>query len=105
MNNFFSKYQCGFREGFNAELFLATMIGNWCSSFSKSDYAAAPLTDLLKAPDYTDHEILIAKLNAQSFDSSYLNFLYSFLKDRKHNFLEGLFFIFPPFPKCTIPRA
>ena len=66
------------------------MIAKWCSSFSKSGYAAAPLTDLLKALDYTDHEILIAKLNAHSFDNLYLNFLYYYLKVRKHDFLEGL---------------
>ena len=45
--------------------------------------AAAVVTDLSKAFDCIDHELLIAKLNAYGFDNSSLTFIYSFLSGRK----------------------
>ena len=48
-----------------------------------SGQAAALLTDLSKAFDCTDHELLIAKLYAYGFDKNFLYFINSYLKGRK----------------------
>ena len=45
--------------------------------------AGALLTDLSKAFDCIDHELLIAKLHAYGFDTDELKFVYSYLKRRK----------------------
>ena len=45
--------------------------------------AGALLTDLSKAFDCIDYELLIAKLYAYGFDKSYLYFINSYLKGRK----------------------
>ena len=82
-NNFFSKYQCGFRKGFNAQHCLILMIEKWCQSLDSGEQAAAVSTDLSKAFDCIDHELLIAKLNAYRFDNSSLTFIYSYLSERK----------------------
>ena len=82
-NNFFSKYQCGFRKGFNAQHCLILMIEKWCQSLDSGGQAAAVSTDLSKAFDCIDHELLIAKLNAYRFDNSSLTFIYSYLSERK----------------------
>ena len=42
-----------------------------------------PLSDLSKAFDCINHELLIAKLHAYGFDNDALKFIYSYLKGRK----------------------
>ena len=59
-----SKFQCGFQKGFNAKHCLNTMIEKWVWSVDGGDQAEALLTDLSKAFDCIDHELLIAKLYA-----------------------------------------
>ena len=45
----FSKFQCGFQKGFNAQHCLSTMIEKWRRSVDGSGQAGALLTDLSKA--------------------------------------------------------
>ena len=59
------------------------MIEKWCQSLDSGGQAAAVSTDLSKAFDCIDHELLIAKLNAYRFDNSSLTFIYSYLSERK----------------------
>ena len=83
LKQIFSKYQCGFRKGFSAQHCLIAMIEKWRQSLDFGGQAAAVLTDLSKAFDCIDHELLIAKLNAYGFDNSSLTFIYSYLSERK----------------------
>ena len=83
LNKIFSKYQCGFRKGFSAQHCLIAMIEKWRQSLNSDRQAAAVLTDLSKAFDCIDHELLIAKLNAYGFDNSSLTFIYSYFSERK----------------------
>ena len=48
-------------------------------------HAGALLTYLSKTFDSVDHELLIAKLHAYSFETDALKFIYSYLKGRKQN--------------------
>ena len=59
------------------------MIEKWRQSLDSGGQAAAVLTDLSKAFDCIDHELLISKLNAYGFDNSSLTFIYSYLSGRK----------------------
>ena len=77
LNNYFSKYQCGFRKGFSAHQCLIAMIEKWRQSLDSGGQVAEVLTDLSKAFDCIDHELLIARLNTCRFDNSSLNFIYS----------------------------
>ena len=45
--------------------------------------AGAILTDLSKAFDCLNHDLLVAKLEAYGFGKSALKFIYDYLKDRK----------------------
>ena len=83
LNKFFSKYQCGFRKGFSAQHCLIAMIEKWRQSLDSGGQATAVLTNLSKAFDCTDHELLIAKLNAYGFYDSSLTFIYLYLSERK----------------------
>ena len=57
-----SKYQCGFRKGFNSQHCLATMLEKWRETIDKGDCFGALLTDLSKAFDCILHDLLIAKI-------------------------------------------
>ena len=62
--NILSKYQCGFRKGFSTQRCLLAMLEKWKRSVDNGKAFGALLTDLSKAFDCLDHELLIAKLNA-----------------------------------------
>ena len=53
----------------------------WCQCLDSGGLAAAVLTDLWKAFDCIDHELLIAKLNACRFSNASLTLIYSYLSD------------------------
>ena len=78
-----SKYQCGFRKGFNSQHCLATILEKWRESIDRSGCFRALLTDLSKAFDLVLHDLLIEKLHAYGVDMKSLRFLYSYLNDRK----------------------
>ena len=68
---------------------------------------AAVLTDLSKAFDYINHELLIAKLNAYGFDSPSLKFISAYLNFRKQKTKVGSTFsdylnILFGVPQCSI---
>ena len=82
MNDFLSAYMCGFRKGYNTQHALLFMLVTWKKALDKNKNAAALLTDLSKAFDCLNHELLIAKLDAYGFSHSAIKFIYSYLKGR-----------------------
>ena len=81
--NIFSKYQCGFRKGFSTQQCLLAMLEKWKRSVDNSKMFGALLTDLSKAFDCLDHELLIAKLNAYGFSLTALKLVHNYLSNRK----------------------
>ena len=63
----FNKQQCGFRKGYNTQQCLLKMLEKCKRSVDEGKVFGALLTDLYKAFDCLDHELLIAKLNAYGF--------------------------------------
>ena len=82
-DNLFSKYQCGFRQGFSAQYCLIAMIEKWKKSADKGKTFAALLTDLSKAFDCLLHDLIIAKLNAYGLNLSSSRLIHSYLSHRK----------------------
>ena len=56
LNQIFSKYQCGFKKGYNAQNCLMAKMEKWRKFLAIGGHAGALLTDLYKAFDYKDHE-------------------------------------------------
>ena len=79
----FSKFQCGFRKGFNTQHCLLAMVEKWRKTLDGGGETGAVLTDLSKAFDCIDHNLLIAKLNAYGFEKQSINFIYSYLTKPK----------------------
>ena len=78
-----SKFQCGFQKGFNAQYCLLAMIEKWHKTLDKGGETGVVLTDLSKAFDCIDHNLLIAKLDAYGFEKQSIDFLHSYLTKRK----------------------
>ena len=77
-NNIFSKYQCGFRKSFGTQQRLLTMLEKGKKSDNGKAFGTF-LTDLSKAFDCLDHELLIAKLNAYGFNLPALTLIHDYL--------------------------
>ena len=83
IDTYLSPYLFGFRKGYSTQYCLTVMIDKWQKALDDGKIAGALLTDLSKAFDCLNHELLIAKLEAYGFDNSSLNYIYSYLSDRK----------------------
>ena len=80
---FHSPYIFGYRKGHSAEQCLLKMLEIWIKPADEKRFAGAILTDLSKAFDCLNHDLLLAKLNAYRFDLAALQFTCSYLKERK----------------------
>ena len=83
IQKYFSPSLCGFRKGYNTQHCLAVLIESWKKAIDNNKKAGAILTDLSKAFDSLNHELLLAKLDAYGFGEPSLNFIYSYLTDRR----------------------
>ena len=89
---YLSSYLCGFREGYSTQYCLIIMLERWKEALDNRKIAGALLTDLSKAFDCLNHELLIAKLEAYGFHHSALTYIFSYLSDRKQRTKVNNFF-------------
>ena len=83
IDKYLSPFLCGFRKGYSTQYCLTLMLERWKKAIDSGKLAGGLLTDLSKAFDCINHELLIAKLEAYGFDLESLNFIYSYLSNRK----------------------
>ena len=79
-----SPYLSAFRKGYNTQHCLLLMIEKWKNALDNKKHAGAILTDLSKAFDCINHELLIAKLEAYGFGKNALKFIHSYITGRIH---------------------
>ena len=94
VEQYLSPYLCGFRKEYSTQYCLIIMLERWKKALDNRKIAGALLTDLSKAFDCLNHELLIAKLEAYGFHHSALTYIFSYLSDRKqhtkfNNFLSS----------------
>ena len=83
IDGFLSPYTFGYRKGHSAEQCLTVMLEQWKKALDKKGTAGAILTDLSKAFDCLNHNLLLAKLDAYGFHKEAIEFIRTYLKDRK----------------------
>ena len=83
INKYLSPYLCGFRKGYSTQHCLTVMLERWKKALDNGKIAGALLTDLSKAFDCLNHELLIAKLEAYGLGHRSLTYILSYLSDRK----------------------
>ena len=79
----FSKYQYGFRKGYSPQQCLLASVEKWKATVGKGKVFGAFLTDLSKAFDCLNNELLIAKLNAYGITLPALKLVHDYFSDRK----------------------
>ena len=79
-----SKTQYGFRKNMGTENALLNYIDFLQKELNDKKYAISVFIDLSKAFDVIDHKILSMKLEYYGFRGKFLDFLLSFIKDRKY---------------------
>ena len=84
-NEFLSDLISAYRRGYGTNHVLIRLIENWKTKLDKNLFIGAVLMDLSKAFDCIPHDLLIAKLHAYGLSFDTVNFLNSYLKDRKQN--------------------
>ena len=73
LRNFFSKFQCGFRQGISEQYCFLAMIEKWKKCVDKGKTSGALLRDLSKVFDCLPQDLIIAKLYAYGFSLSASN--------------------------------
>ena len=82
MENYLSPYLFGFRKAHSTEQCLNTMLENWKKALDCNKKVGAVLTDLSKAFDCLNHDLLIAKFEAYGFNIEALTFTQDYLSNR-----------------------
>ena len=79
----FNKQQCRFLKGYNTQQCLLKMLEKWEWSVNGGKVFGTLLTDLSKAFDCLDYELLIEKLNAYGFSLAALRLINDYLSIRR----------------------
>ena len=81
--NSFSKYQCGFRKGLNAQHCLIKLIEKWRECLDQGLEFGALLIDFSKDFDCLPHYLVTAKSNSYGVDISALRLIFDYFTNRK----------------------
>ena len=82
IDEFLSPFLCGYRQGFNTQYALLSLIEKWKNTLDNKSYTGVVLMDLSKAFETINHELLIAKLHAYGFSKQALKILFSYMSDQ-----------------------
>ena len=83
MRDKLSKQLTRFRKNNRTQHYLSCILEIWKKGLDKGGYICAIITDLSKAFDISNHNLLIANLGTNGFEKEALRYMKSFLTNRK----------------------
>ena len=104
-NNILYNYQSGFRKNHSTDLCLSFLYDKILKGFDKVLFTGMILTDLQKAFDTINHEILLGKLQAIAFSEKTVAWLKWFLSDRAFKVNINNHFSELSKISCGVPQA
>ena len=83
VDKFLLPHLFGYRKNHSTEQCLTIMIEVWKKALDNQNSAGDVLTGLSKTFDCQNHDLLIAKLDAYTFEKNAINFIHDYIKERK----------------------
>ena len=83
LENFLLMQQCSFREGHSTRHCILALLGKWKCAFDTGKVFGTLLTDMSKAFDCLDHELVITKPNAHGSSLPALKLIHNNFSSRK----------------------
>ena len=77
------KSQSGFRKNHSCSTALFSLLDKWLKNIDKREITGTVFFDLRKAFDVVDHEILLKKLKSHKFDDRTMDWMKSYLTNRR----------------------
>ena len=104
-HNFLNQFQSGFRPGYSTETQLAALVYQITDAMDKGKKVRAVFLDISKAFDRVSHKGLIQKLNSLGIKGRLLDWLTSYLTNRRQRVvIDGVFS--PWFPvRAGVPQG
>ena len=85
MQDKLSKHVTGFRKSHGTRYSLITMLEKWKSVLGKGENIGVLFTDLSKAFNTINHDLLLAKLKAYGFSINAVDLMCSYLKNQRQS--------------------
>ena len=92
MENKFSKYFTDFRKNLSTQNSLLRLVESWKAKLSNGSKVGVAILDLSKAFDSLNHDLLLAKLEANGLDNNSVSFMRSYLKNSRQRSKINIFF-------------
>ena len=83
MNEYASNYISAYRANYSTQHVLIRLLEEWREHLDNDEKVGAVLMDLSKAFNCIPHNLLIAKLDAYGFGRDIVEYVYSYLENRK----------------------
>ena len=99
------KSQSGFRKHHSCKTALINLVDKWLKHIDNGEVVGAIFFDLRKAFDVVDHELLLAKLSIYKFSQSSLDWMKSYLTNRKQCITERNFSSHMQTVKSGVPQG
>ena len=99
------KSQSGFRKHHSCNTALISLVDKWLKHIDNGEVVGAIFYDLRKAFDVVDHELLLAKLSIYKFSQSSLDWMKSYLTNRKQCITERNFSSHMQTVKSGVPQG
>lgn len=104
-NKLNSPYQHAYKKGHSTTTALVQMTDDWLQEFDERKLVGTVMLDLSAAFDLIDHDLLLDKLRCYGFEKCAIQWIHSYLTDRKFNVLFNGSYSDTKVLRCGVPQG